>query len=404
MAGSATGRSLTLPGGFRAAGTTCGLKPSGDPDLALIVSDLPCVSAGVTTQSKCPGATVQVARGHLRRGDGCAIVCNSGIANVATGKRGGADAVAMTRQVADLLGCRRTQVLPASTGLIGEMLTMDKIGRGIATAAAKLGRGPGADAQTARAILTTDLVAKTAFRRVRLSGKSVTLAGIAKGSGMIAPNMATMLAFITTDAAVAPAALRAALRQAVGQSFNRVSIDDDTSTSDSVFVLANGAAANRKVTRASGAFQIALTELCRDLAYQIVADGEGATRVMRIRIKRAKNIADADRVGKAIASSPLVKTAVHGADPNWGRLIMAVGKSGAAVRLAGLSLAIADVAVCRRGMGVELAPPVYRKLVRAMRRKEVQITVDLGLGRAGAEWLGCDLSRQYVAINADYTT
>ncbi len=395
---------MTLPRGFRAAGATCGLKPSGEPDLALIVSDLPCVSAGMTTQSKCPGATVEVARGHLRRSDGCAIVCNSGIANVATGKTGRVNAVAMTDQVADLIGCRRTQVLPASTGLIGERLPMDKIGRGLATVAAKLGRGSNADIEAALAILTTDLVAKTAFRRIHLSGKSITLAGIAKGSGMISPNMATMLAFITTDAAVSPAALGVALRQAVGQSFNRISIDDDTSTSDSVFVLANGAAGNRKVTRASGAFQAALNEVCCDLAYQVVADGEGATRVIRIRVKRAKNAVDADRIGKAIASSPLVKTAVHGADPNWGRLIMAVGKSGAAVQPSKLSLAIAGVVVCRGGMGVDLRPPVYRKLVRAMRRKEVQITVDLKLGQAGAEWLGCDLSRQYIAINSDYTT
>ena len=402
-----TRRSVTLPRGFRAAGATCGIKPSGQPDVALIVSDNPCAAAGLFTQSRLPGAPVIVSRRHLKRGRVQAIVCNSGISNVATGQRGIDDAGNMAKQVAGFIGCAAGEVLVASTGVIGHYLPMDKVGRGIEAAASNLARGPAADAHAARAVMTTDLVPKLAHRRLRISDKLVTIGGIAKGSGMIAPNMATMLAFITTDAAIDTPLLRKALREAVATSFNRITIDQDTSTSDSVFLLAGGGAGNRPITstgRNHHAFVQALKDLCCDLAYQLVRDGEGATRVFRVVVNHAAGMKDADRIGRTVAASPLVKTAVHGADPNWGRLIMAIGRSGAAVRPSRLMIHIADICVLRNGRAVEIDAPTRRRLERSMKRKEVTFTIDLGGGKGTCQWLGCDLSRQYVAINADYTT
>ena len=408
MAKPSTGqRSITMPRGFRAAAATSGLKPSGDPDLALIVSDMPCQAAGLFTRNKFPGEPVKVARRHLRRGEIQAIVCNSGIANVATGRRGQADALAMAEHVAKLIGVETNQVLPSSTGIIGRFLPMDKVRRGIELAFDRLGRGRDADTESARAILTTDLVAKAAYRTIKISKTTVRIGGIAKGSGMIAPHMATMLAFITTDAAIVADALRQSLRQAVDGSFNRISIDQDTSTSDSVFVLASGEAANRLIKpsgRSHDAFTAVLTDLCRDLAYQIVRDGEGATKVFRVKIRGALSQRDADRVGKSVVNSPLVKTAVHGGDPNWGRLIMAVGRSGAAVTPGKLSIKIGSIPVCRRGQAVDLRGEHTRKLTDLMNRFDLQFEINLGLGQAKSEWLGCDLSRKYVEINADYTT
>ncbi len=402
--------SITTPRGFRAAGSTCGIKPSGQPDVALIVSEVPCAVAGVFTTNRCPGAPVVIGRRHVRGGRARAIVCNSGIANVATGDQGLHDAVSMCERVAGHVGCPVRHVVPCSTGVIGHRLPMAKIARGIDAAAVGLARGPAADAAAACAILTTDLVPKQARATVRLGagpGGTVRLGGVAKGSGMIAPNMATMLCFITTDAAVTPPALRAALKQAVSQSFNRTSVDSDTSTSDTVLVLASGAAGRREIKkpgRAFDAFSSGLTDLCMQLAYQIVRDGEGATKVMRVTVRGAHSTADADRIGRAIVNSPLVKTALHGADPNWGRLVMAVGKSGARVAPEKLSIAIADVVTFRRGVPAPLDSAARRKLVRALSGDEVAFDVNVGIGRATAQWLGCDLSKQYVAINAEYTT
>ena len=400
-------RAVTVPRGFRGAGTTCGIKPSGQPDLALIVSDRPCSAAGVFTRNKVPGAAVVLSRRHLRAPAARAIVCNSGISNVGTGGRGLGDARHMAEQTAEFLGCSPREILVASTGIIGTFLPMDKIGRGIATAVSKLGRGPAADAQAARAILTTDLKTKMATRKLRIGTRMVTIGGMAKGSGMIAPNMATMLAFITTDAAIATDTLRRALRSAADTTFNRISIDADTSTSDSVFVLANGAAGNNTIGArgaAFGRFEQALRDLCHDLATQLVRDGEGATKIFHVIVNRAASDRDAERLGRTVVESPLVKTAVHGGDPNWGRLIMAAGRSGAAIDPKRLSAHIGNICVFRRGEAVQIDRPTRRRLERYMRRKEITFTVDAGLGRSTTEWSGCDLSRQYVTINADYTT
>ena len=398
---------ITTPRGFRAAGGTCGAKPSGKPDLALIVADRPCPAAGVFTTSKVVGAPVVISGQHLRQPSIQAIVCNSGQANVCTGKKGLADARAMCAATAETVGCQPAQVLVCSTGVIGRPLPIAKITHGITALGPALARGPAADSQAAHAILTTDLVTKTASRRVRIAGKLVHLAGIAKGSGMIAPDMATMLAFITTDAAITAGRLRPALLGAVNASFNRISVDTDTSTSDSVLILASGAAANKKIN-AAGAdarqFTAALTDLCQDLAYQIVRDGEGATKVFRVKVTGARSSADADRVGRAVTGSPLVKAAVHGGDPNWGRILMAAGKSGAALRTERLTLHIGTQCVLAKGTPVALSAAARGKLARCMKQDEITFTVDLGQGRGTAQWLGCDLSRQYIAINADYTT
>jgi glutamate N-acetyltransferase/amino-acid N-acetyltransferase len=355
---------------------------------------------------------VIVGKRHLRGGRAQAIVCNSGIANVATGERGLDDAEQTCRLLAGHLGLSDPAlVLPCSTGVIGHFLPMSKLRRGMAALAGRLARGVRADAEAARAILTTDLVPKTASRRVRLGpgghSRWVRLAGMAKGSGMIAPNLATMLAFITTDAAIAAPLLGRALKQATAASFNRISVDQDTSTSDSVLVLASAAAGNRPIKAAGrdlDAFTRALTDLCQDLAYQVVKDGEGASKVFRVKVRSAASLADADRVGRTVVGSPLVKTAVHGGDPNWGRLIMAVGRSGAKLDPRKLTLRIGGICVFRQGAAVRLTTTLERKLVRLMQGAEIVFSIDLGLGKAEAEWLGCDLSRQYIAINADYTT
>ncbi len=375
--------------------------------MMLLVSEVSAVAAGVFTTNAVPGEPVVVSKKHIRNGRAQAVICNSGIANVCTGEQGHADALQMCQWTADQVGCQAADVLVCSTGVIGHRLPMDHIQRGIATLGPRLRSSQGADAAGAQAILTTDLVIKTAATSFKLGKKTVRIGGVAKGSGMIAPNMATMLGFLTTDLAISPAMLRASLKRAVNVSFNRISVDEDTSTSDSVLVLANGQAGNRTITAkgaALAAFEKALTEVCKSLAYQVVKDGEGATRVFRVDVQNAASQKDADRVGKTIVASPLVKTAVHGGDPNWGRLVMAVGRSGAKVKPEKLDIFIGDIPVCIGGQPVDHNRTTQRKLVDHMQRKEVYLVVDLHLGQAHSQWFGCDLSRQYVTINADYTT
>ena len=414
-------KGITTPKGFYAAATTAGIKPSGLPDLTAIVADRPCRAAGVFTKSRTVGAPVIVNKRHLRGGKASAVVVNSGNANASTGKLGEANAITMCRLLAEAVAAhgpgtlKKTplqprDVLVASTGIIGRQLPMDKIETGIHALAEKLARSDQANAEAARAIITTDLVIKHAYRKLTIAGKTVHLAGICKGSGMIAPNMGTMLAFMTTDADITGSLLNEALQSAAAASFNRISVDQHTSPSDMALVLASGAAGHRPIT-AKGknliAFTEALTELCRDLAYQIVKDGEGATRVFRVRIVGAKNEKEADLVGKAIVDSPLVKTAIHGADPNWGRIVTAAGYSGAAIQPAKMSLTIGEnpaVCVYDHGTPNELSQTDIHQLTSIMKQKEVVIQLDLGRGGVGVEWLGCDLSRQYITINADYTT
>lgn len=413
--------SITAPKGFYAAGGTCGIKVSGHPDLALIVSDRACATAGVFSRSRTPGAPLIVTRRHLKRGEVSAIIVNSGNANASTGKPGEDNAKSMCAAVAEglsesnitalrKLNLKPSDVLVGSTGIIGRPLPMEKIERGIAHLITRLDRGPAADAAAARGIMTTDLTPKSALRTFKLAGKTVHLGGICKGSGMIAPNMGTMLVYITTDAAISSQMLRTAVRKASDASFNRISVDQHTSPSDMVLMLANGAAGNRSISRQDknyAQFLDVLTDLCRDMAYQVVKDGEGATRVFRVQVTGARSEREADLVAKAVVNSPLVKTAVHGADPNWGRIVTAAGYSGVAVQPAKMSLYVGGrdgVCVFERGTPTDANKKKLRPLHRLMSKKEVTFTLDLGRGKASVEWLGCDLSRQYIAINADYST
>jgi len=407
MSEPANTRSVTFPRGFLAVGGTCRTKPSGHPDLAIIAAEHPCTAAGVFTTNKLPGEPVKVSKRHVRNGIAQAIVCYSGSANVATGKTGRENALAMCRTVGDAIGCTMNDVLVCSTGVIGVQLPMEKITAGIQMLSPELSRGAKADAAAAKAILTTDLVTKSETATVQLGSRDVRLGGIAKGSGMIAPNMATMLAFITTDAAIDAALLQQALRDAVNESFNRITVDSDTSTSDSVLVLASGEAKNRPIRRTGrhfDTFRATLRAVCHRLALKVLRDGEGVTKVFTVKVTGAAGAADADRVGRSIANSPLVKTAVHGGDPNWGRLVMAVGKSGARVKPDMLSIAIEGTRLFEMGQPVPLADGTMRNLEHAMKRERLTIEVDLGIDDGAAEWWGCDLSKQYVTINADYTT
>jgi glutamate N-acetyltransferase/amino-acid N-acetyltransferase len=398
--------SITVARGFRAAGGTFGIKKSGKPDLALITCDVPATIAAVFTTSAIPSEPVQLGRQHVRSGKGRAIVCNSGCANASTGKQGLANALAMCARVASHLHCKPQEVLACSTGVIGHQLPMDRILPGIDSLAARLDASPKADAEAAVAIMTTDLVPKAAVRTVKLGRRTVTLGGICKGSGMISPNMATMLSFITTDAAISAPMLRAAIKLAVNAdaSFNRISVDTDTSPSDTVAILASGLAGNEKITTRSADFDkftAALTDLSRDLAYQIIRDGEGVTRVIRVIVHNARSSADALKAARAVADSPLVKCAVHGGDPNWGRLTAAVGRSGAAVQAGKLTVKIGPVTVYDKGAP---AAADVKKLEALMSSPEVVFHIDLRMGTGRCEFLGCDLSRDYITINADYHT
>ncbi len=398
--------SITRPAGFRAAGGTCGIKDSGRPDLALIIADQPARAAAVFTRNAVVGAPVTVGRRHMRGGRLRAFVCNSGISNVATGRRGEEDAIAMCQAAADAVGGDPRNILPCSTGVIGQFLPIEKIVLGIGRLVPQLARGADADAAAANAIMTTDTRPKAAHARVRIAGTPVHVGGIAKGAGMIAPNMATMLGFLTTDADVSATLLRAALKQAVNAdaSFNRLTIDSDTSTSDTVAIMASGAsgaAAIRGPDREHERFVAALTEVCQSLACQIVADGEGVGHVIRVTVSGAASQPDALKVARAIADSPLVKTAVHGRDPNWGRIVMAVGKSPARVDPARLNVKLAGTPVFRNGEPARFTPAAVS---RKMAADDVEIAVDLGLGDGRAVVLGADLSREYITINADYHT
>ncbi len=399
--------SITYPRGFQASGVTCGLKASGASDLAIIVADDICQVAAVFTKSKMPGAPVLISKKHVANGKAKAIICNSGVSNVCTGKQGLADALEMCRLVSNEINAKTQEVLVCSTGVIGPQLNMQKITQGISLATQSLSKGKIADHHVAQAILTTDLVPKAERLSVKITNKNIRFGGVAKGSGMIAPNMATMLSFITTDAHIDSTLLKKALKDAAAMTFNRISVDHDTSTSDTVIVMASGQAGNTKITRLGQSYDLffqGLLKICQKLAYAIVKDGEGATKVYRVKVSRARSVKDADKVGKTVVGSPLVKTAIFGADPNWGRIVMAVGRSGAVIKPEKLSISIGGIKLCLAGEPIHLSATKSKKLKQIMQQKEILIAIDLGLGTSEAQWLGCDLSYQYVRINAEYTT
>jgi len=390
--------------GFRAAGVHCGLRKAGAPDLALLVSDAPCAAAGVFTTASVVGAPVEVSREHLRGGRARAVVANAGISNVALGARGLRDARAMARHAAGRLGCRGEDVLVASTGVIGEPLPMGKVRAGIAAAAAAL--APGGLPDAARAILTTDTRPKLAARRIRLGDATVHVAGLAKGSGMIEPRMATMLCFVLTDAAVVAGALRRMLRSAADATLNRVSVDGETSTSDMALLLANGRAGNRPLgdrrSARARAFEGALGQVLEELARMLARDGEGATKLVAVRVEGAASPAQAERAARRIANSTLVKTAIFGGDANWGRILQAVAAARVRIALERARVVLAGVPVFRNGAAA--GPAARARAAAGLGAAEVAVEVHLGVGRARARMLTCDLTYDYVRINAEYTT
>lgn len=392
---------VTAPLGFLAAGIHCGIKKAGLLDLALIVSEVSGPIAGVFTRNQVAAAPVILDRLHLKHRRGRAILVNSGNANACTGKQGLAAAKTMASLVAHRLGVPLEEVFVGSTGVIGRVLPISRIEAGVPPLFSRLRRRGGRDA--ARAILTTDLRPKTTAVTIPIGGRTVTIGGMAKGSGMIHPNMATMLAYLTTDAAIAPAALQRALAAAVDQSFNCITVDGDTSTNDTVLCLANGMAANRAIrvgTQDYHRFTRALTDACRTLALSICRDGEGVTKVVTIRVHGAKTPQAAKQVASTIATSNLVKTALFGEDANWGRVMGAIGRSGVAIDQEKIMVCFDDVTMVRHGMGTGLA--AERRLAKVFKQKEFTIAVDLGQGKAESHMWTTDLSYDYVRINASY--
>ena len=389
--------------GFRWAGVRCGIKTRG-ADLMLLASDRPASAAGVLTRNVVASAPVQVTRAHLRSGLARAIVANSGCSNVAMGAAGMRDASTMAALAGLALGVAPREVCVASTGVIGEPLPMAKIASGIARAARALAEdGIGA---AARAIMTTDTVPKVASASFRVGATRCSVAGIAKGSGMIEPNMATMLSFVATDAGVTTGVLRALWREIADETYNRVTVDGETSTSDTALVLANGAAGAKKISGTSGKDAAmlagALLDVATELAKMLARDGEGATKLVTIDVTGAKNDAQAEAAGRRIANSLLVKTALFGGDPNWGRILQTVGAARVAMQLAQTEVVLCGVPVF--AAGASTGPEARKAAGKRMRGQEISIAVTLGVGRGRARLWTCDLSYDYVKVNADYTT
>jgi glutamate N-acetyltransferase / amino-acid N-acetyltransferase len=393
---------VTAPSGFRAAGVACGIKKTGALDLALVVADAPAAAAGVFTTNRAQAAPVLVSREHLVRTGGLAraIIVNSGCANACTGPEGMAIARSSADFVAAALGCAADQVLVASTGVIGVQLELDRLRRGAGEAAQALSSD--ADGNAARAIMTTDRAPKSAAVSVTSPSGTFRIGGMAKGAGMIEPHMATMLGFVTTDAAVAAPLLQRALREAADVTFNAITIDGDTSTNDTVFLLASGASGVQIDDAAYPAFAAALRAVCGRLARAIVRGGEGATKLVAVSVSGAASDGDAKRAAHTIANSLLVKTAMHGGDPNWGRLLAAAGRAGVAFDVEHAAVRIGPVVLFEDGVPFDdRAPDAAAYLAGA----DLDIEVGLGAGgpHAATVWT-CDLSAEYVAINADYRT
>ena len=394
---------VTAPAGFRAGGAAAGIKTYGpEPrlDVGLLASDRPCAVAGLYTRNAVQGAPVLLTRERAAAGTARAVAANSGNSNVATGPRGIEDAARMAALAAAKLGVPEREVLVASTGVIGRPLPLDRVEAGLAAIALSTDGGE----DFARAIMTTDTRPKQAAVRVEVAGRAYAVGGAAKGAGMIHPDMATMLAFLTTDAPADPDWLRAALRRVCDRSFHMLDVDMDTSTSDMALVLANGAAGGEPIGAghaAADALEAALGTVAVTLARELARDGEGARTLIEVVATGAASLGDARLAARAIVSSPLVKTMVTGRDPNWGRVLMAAGRSGAAIDPAAASVRIGGRPAFERGAP---ASTPEAEISAAMDADEVRIRIDLASGDAEATAWGCDLTAEYVAINADYTT
>lgn len=395
---------VTAPRGFSASGVAASIKYQGRKDFAIIKSDREASAAGVFTTNAVAAAPVRLDRTLVKNGHLQAIVVNTGFANACTGETGERNALETARLAAEALSVPRDQVAVCSTGVIGVNLPMERIAEGIRLAAAALAPTPEAAADAAEAIKTTDTVSKQAARSFLVDGLDVRVGGMSKGAGMIEPYMATMLGFVTTDAALSPDDLHEALVEAADSSFNRIVIDNDRSTNDTLLVLANGASG---VTIAKGtdgweAFRRALKEVCLDLARQMVMDGEGVSKFITLRVTGAADDADAQTAARSIARSMLVKTSWYGMDPNWGRVLAAAGYSGARVEERLARVSYGDVAAFDRGRVADGA--ALASLKETMQERAFEVTVDLGLGDGACTLYTSDLTHQYVTINADYTT
>jgi glutamate N-acetyltransferase/amino-acid N-acetyltransferase len=396
----------SLPHGFRFAATACGLKKTGALDLALLCSDEPASAAAVFTQNLVVAAPVLISKENLRNSKGRmrGVVVNAGNANCATGTAGHAAAQRTVAEAAKRLGCLPEELFVCSTGVIGVPLPLEKILRALPVIARHRRPSARSFAELSLAICTTDTRPKTAAASFKMSGKRIHFVGCAKGAGMIHPNMATMLAFVITDAAIAPSLLQKTLRDVTSRTFNAISIDGDTSTNDTLLVLANGAAGAPNIksgTAAHRAFSAALEDVCRSLALQIVADGEGAQRVIEIEVRGAKSESAARRIAETIATSPLVKTAFAGGDPNWGRIFAAAGRSGVRFDPSRVDIQMAGIPVLRRGQPLNFNE---RAASNRLLAKHVPILVNMRAGSAVARYWTCDFTAEYVRINASYRT
>ena len=406
---------ITSPKGFLAAGVSCGIKKSGKADLALLVCPTGAKAAAVFTTNKITSAAVQVSKEHIKSQSISAVVVNSGNANCCTGQLGIKNAIKMCAEVASLVARRSSSesrvtsheprnVLVASTGIIGKQLSIKKVTSGISKAAVKLSVSASAGLDFAKAIMTTDTKPKQAVRRIEISGKKVTIAGAVKGAGMIAPNMATTLLFITTDVAMTKPLLGRALKAAIGNSLNKLTVDGHQSTNDTAIILASGLAGNRPVVSQCPRyrkFALVLADLCDDLTKQMALDAEGATRMFKVVVKGAATKADAAKAARAVADYPLVKCAVNGGDPNWGRIICAVGSAGIRLNPNKLSCKLGPITVFKNGTPRKFDA---KKASKVVSQTEHIITLYLGAGNANDFCYGCDLSTEYVTINADYHT
>ncbi len=396
-----TDGTVTSARGFKAGAVAAGIKPSGKTDLGMLVSEQVCVAAATFTQNSFPAGPVLVSRERVKaRGRAQAIVFNSGNANACNGERGLADAREMTSIAGVLLGLEPELVLVASTGVIGQTLPMAKIRDGLARVTVRADGG----AEAVQGIMTTDTRPKTSGASLEVDGREVRIGAMTKGVGMIHPNMATMLAFLATDAALEPAFAAAVVKRVVDRSFNMVTVDGDTSTNDSCFLLANGMAgapALAQGTPAAERFEAALEAVCVELARAMASDGEGATKLIQVDVTGARTLEDARAVARSVVRSSLVKAAVHGEDPNWGRVFAAAGNSGAEVDYRRAALWLGSVQIARDGVGLGVPREEGRF---QMTGPEVQLRVDLGLGSAEARAWGCDLTEAYVVENSAYTT
>lgn len=389
---------VTTPKGFMAGATHAGIKKEKNLDLTILASETSCDVAGLFTRNRIKAAPVVLCQQRLKGGKASAVVINSGCANACTGEQGRADAEEMTALAAEIIGTSPEQVMVASTGVIGQMMPMARLRTGIKQISLKRDGGH----EFAQGIMTTDTVPKEAA--VKVKAGNYTIGSAAKGAGMIHPDLATFLCFLTTDARVAPGFLQAALKQAADVSFNMVSIDGDTSTNDTLLLLANGLAGNGTIspgTEQAEVFQQALNELCIHLARAMARDGEGAATLIEVAVNGAPDLASARQVARTVASSTLVKTAVHGRDPNWGRVMAAAGRSGVEIVESKIALYLNSICMAKAGRP---QPFDHAEAVKQLSQKEITFTLNLNLGNGSAVAWGCDLTEDYVKINSHYTT